>query len=143
MAARTITEIIRLTLKSDEMSDDDATGTFIPSAEGIFEAITRATITITNNTSGDVNVDIVLAYLAISVWYSMQKEGHMIMVEEDSIPAHVWWEQTAFRHMVAIGYAEYFTYSSGRGMYVVKERMPKTLDAMGVKDLSGGYGDVI
>ena len=61
---------------------------------------------------------------------------------EDQVPAHVWWEQTAYRHIVSIGYSEYFSYDKARGMYLVATRTPKVSELMAVKIMTGD-ADVI
>jgi len=143
MAAMDILNIIRQTLDDDKMTDTEASDTYIPIAETIFENITKETVTITNNSSGNVAWDMGLAYLALMSWYATEKEGYIVTEQEEGIPAHVWWEQTAFRHLVAIGYAEYFEYI--KGMYILKDDTGtiKVADMMAVKDLTEGYGDVI
>lgn len=142
MAALTITEIIRQTLKSGSVSDADLTSTYIPIGEGIFESITHEAVTIAADTSGTLIWDFAIAYLAITAYYSTMKEGHMVGAGEDAVPAHVWWEQTAYRYMVSIGYSEYFRYDNTRGMYNVKDKQPRAADLMAVKNMQGD-ADVI
>ncbi len=141
MAAKTITQIIRLTLKETEMSDADADDTFVPLGTQMFESITEEDVTVASDTTGDTGVDTVIAYFAIAVYYSMKKESYMVSVQEGRMAAYVWWEQAAFRLMVTLGYGEYLAYDRMSGMYYVSGHQ-KVLNYMAVKDLTGGYGDV-
>lgn len=142
MAALTIMEIIRQTLSDTMVSDADLTSTYIPVAEGVFEAITHETLTVAAGTTGILVKDMALAYLAICGYYTTEKEGHLVGTGEDSVPVYVWWEQTAFRYMASIGYAEFLTYDKMRGMYIVKGKQPRVADMMAVKNMQGD-ADVI
>jgi len=142
MAAMTITEIIRQTLDSDKVSAADLTDTYIPVAEAIFENITGESLTVATDTTGTLHKDMALAYFAICAYYTVKKEGHMVGSRDDQIPAHVWWEQTAFHYMCAVGYSEFFNYDNVRGLYIVKGKQPRVADIMAVKVMTGD-GDVI
>ena len=85
MAALTITEIIRQTLNSDQVSGTDLTDTYIPIGEGIFEAITQETLTIAADTTGTLTKDMAVAYLAICAYYTVKKEGHMVGSRDDQV----------------------------------------------------------
>lgn len=137
MAALDILEIIRKTLAAGDMSDDDANDTYIPTGEAIFEAITKEDVTIAAQTTGTLAWDVAIAYLAIATYYTVVKELHMVGPEDDRIPAYVWWEQSAFRYMVSIGYSEYFDFDGNRGMYNVKGKNARAADMMAVKNMAG------
>jgi hypothetical protein len=139
MAALKITEIVRQVVKEQDLPSTELTDTYRPVAEMTFEAITRETVTITSDSSGNVAWDVAIAYLIITLYYSIHKEGHMVTVGEGTIPAHVWWEQTAFRYLVNIGYNEMFTFNRGDSSYIIKEQSPMASAIVRIADQSGGY----
>lgn len=138
MAALDITGIIRITLPNTaDPTATEVSDTYIPTAEIVFEKITKENVTIASDTTGDLSWDFAIAYLAIALYYATKKEGHMVGSEEDRIPVYVWWEQTAYRYIVSIGYSEFFDFDNTRGMYNVKGKNAKAVDLMAVKKMTG------
>jgi len=142
MTALTIKEVVRRSLADSKAPDEDVDDTYVVAAEIIFEKITYNDVTIALDTSGDVSWDLAIAYLTLSIYYAVHKEGHMVGSGEDRVPAHVWWEQTAFRFIASIGYSEFLNYDNMRGMYTVKGKQPRVSDMMAVKIMTGD-ADVI
>jgi hypothetical protein len=143
MAALKITEIIRKTLTTDNVSNSEVIDTYIPAAVAMFEALTNETITLTSYSSGNVSWDIAIAYFAISVWYGVQKEAHMVSTGELSISAEEWWAQVGFRRLVTIGYSEFFEYTKSSGLYTPTNKNIPVFALCAVSDMTDAVGDEI
>jgi hypothetical protein len=137
MASLTIKELVRQSLTEGTAPDTDVDDTYIAAAEIVFEKITFEDVTIASDTTGDTSWDLAIAYLTLSIYYAVMKEGYMTGSGDERVPAHVWWEQTAFRFIASIGYSEFLMYDKIRGMYYVKGKQPRVADLMAVKVMTG------